>query len=199
MFLYRKDVSQILREIKNHIPLFEKEKVLEYTKWVIPRVYESIKYSDIKKIKNLCNEKTITKLTNFKEKYRINDDIDRVLVQYSSLHDFIYKSEDEMYIQVYNSVYLHDNILNNGPLTEKELLKVMSRTAEYKYWNDIWIVTYGKKKSLVNIKSANCSNCGAIMKYDEEKNMLICEHCQNISFGNLEDTDEWEIVDIEKI
>lgn len=199
MFLKRKEASEILRQIKNHIPLFEKDKILTYTKWAVPRIYELVKYSDIKKLKSICSEKIIEKMEKSKLEYRINDDIDRVVVQYASLHDFIYKNDDEMYIQVYTSVYLHDNVLNNGPLDDELLEQIMKSNLKNKYWNDIWIVTYGKKKRLINVKSANCSNCGAIMKFDRNDNLLKCEHCKNIVFGTVEDNDDWEIVDIQKI
>lgn len=152
-----------------------------------------------------------------KYEYRITDDIDRVSVHYAELFDFI-KTENEAFIKLYASVYFYDNVTNNKSTEtdndfndERKMIQfkldgnrvlayksdTLPKRPNNKYWNDIWIVTYGKKNELINIKSSNCPNCGTMMKYDEVKNVLICEHCKNVVYGSLEDTDEWEIVDID--
>ena len=199
MYLRRKDSRDVLYQIRNYMPLFDKDKILSYTKWAVPRIYELVKSFNIKKLEGFCSEKFIEKITKNKDVYRINDNIDRVIVQFASLHDFVHKNDEEMYIQIYTSVYLHDNVLNNEPLSEELLKQVMNKTSNNKYWNDIWIVTYGKRKKFVNMKSANCPNCGAIMIFDKNNDLLKCNHCQNMVFGTIEDSEEWEIVDVEKI
>lgn len=215
----RRDITEVLLEIKKEMPLFDKNQIIEYTKWAIPILYESIKYGDTKNLKINCKSNLIKKLSKMKYEYRITDDIDRVSVHYAELFDFI-KTENEAFVKLYISVYFYDNVTNNKPDEKEEnndlkdegkmirfkldknrnlvyKYEISAKKPDNKYWNDIWIVTYGKRSKLTNIKSANCSNCGAIMKYDETRNVLECEHCKNIVYGNLDNTDEWEIVDID--
>lgn len=94
------------------------------------------------------------------------------------------KKDDEIYIQVYSSIYFYDDVGNN----------VENYSVSDKYWNDIWIVTF-RESSGLNKKNSNCVNCGAIMEYNKVRDIFKCEYCGNI-IQNKSDS-KWEIVDIE--
>lgn len=177
----RKEETEVFFEIKNDIPEFNREELLEYTKWGIPQLYIALKNKrEIKLKKELIN-----KLLKEKNKYRINDNIDHICIQYTQLFDYI-KKHNETYIQVYASVYFFDNVENNITYNLFE---------NDKYWNDIWIITYKQKTESKLKKYNNCYNCGAIMKYDNIKKIVECEYCGNIVYDNL--NINWEIEDIE--
>lgn len=186
----RKNPNEIFWDIKKEIPLFDKKEIVEYTKWAIPILYDAIKNDEIEKLKINCQEKLIKKLSKMKFEYRISEKIDTVSIQYVELYDFI-KTQPHALIKLYISVYLCDELKNNT------IKQPNNNTTEKKYWNDIWIVTFGKKNTLANIKTSNCPNCGGLLKYDERKNALECEHCKNIILGSFEESKEWEIIDIE--
>ena len=103
-------------------------------------------------------------------------------IQYTQLYDFI-KKDNEIYIQVYASVYFYDNTNNNFYFDD----------AKDKYWNDIWIITYKETGDVGN--NCNCTNCGAVMEYNKFKDLFECQYCGNVVDNRL--NKNWEIVDIE--
>ena len=176
---------KMLIDIKKQIPNFEREELLEYTKMVIPVLYEEIKAADDKEnITIKCNEEIIDKLIKNKDIYRINNKMDRVNVQYAELYDYM-KKEKEIYLIVYASVYFYDDVDNN-------MNNVLGRD---RHWNEIWIITY-RDKQLSENREGNCKNCGAPMQYDELKKVFKCDYCGNVVKAKKWVRD-WEIVDIE--
>lgn len=178
----KRDITEVLFEIKNGIPGFNKEELLEYIEWAIPKLYNSLANEIEPEVK--CTPELINKLRNQSSKYRITKDIDSISVQYSELFDNI-KKDDETLIILYLSIYFYDKTENNvGNINNKN----------DRYWNDIWIVTC-KKNNTLNKNNSNCINCGAVMEYDKAKDVFECKYCGNI-INNRNDSN-WEIVDIE--
>lgn len=177
----RREPVEVMLEIKNEMPWFDKEELLEYAKWSVQKLYNSLKNEEKLVIK--CKPELINKLNKQRDKYRINEDIDHISIQYVELFDNI-KKENEIYIQVYLSIYFYDDVQNN---VDKYIIND-------KYWNDIWIVTY-KECSKLHRKDSNCVNCGAVMQYNQLRDILECKYCGNI-INNKFDS-KWEIVDIE--
>lgn len=177
----KREISEIIFDIRNEIPEFNREELIQYTKWVIPKLYNSLKNEEKLEVK--CKPELIEKLEKEKEKYRINKSMDQVSVQYVEIYDNI-KKEDDMYIQVYSSIYFYDDVGNN----------VDKYSENDKYWNDIWIITFRKGIKL-DRQDCNCANCGAVMKYNRLKDVFECEYCGNIVHNNSDS--KWEIVDIE--
>ena len=176
-----KEVTEIVLDIKREIPGFKKDELLEYSEWVIPKLYYSLKNKE--KIEIKCKPELINKLNNEHLKYKITENVDSISVQYVRLYDNE-KREGEMYIQVYAAVYFYDNVSNNPG----------HPFAEDKYWNDVWIVTY-RENLETEKRNSNCDNCGATMKYNLRKNVFECEYCGNTA-NNIPNS-KWEIVDIE--
>ncbi len=176
-----RELTEILFDIRSEIPGFEREELLEYTKWAIPRLYNALKNKQEVEVR--CTEELINKLNNKEYQYRINNNIDNISVQYVEIFDNI-KRDHEMYIQVYASVYFYDNPKNN----------MKNRADNDKYYNDIWIVTY-RKNTETGKKNSNCVNCGAVMEYNQIKNMFECKYCGNRVHNKS--NAKWEIVDIE--
>lgn len=181
--MLKRESSEILHDIKVEIPEFEKDELLEYTKWAIPSLYESLR--DNEKIVLNCNNEVINKINSEKESYRVTKNIDKVTVQYADLFDYL-NINSEKYIKVYISLYFYDDVNNN---IDKDCEKD-------KYWNDTWIITYkingGKTKD-----NCNCSNCGSVMKYNLQSNIFECEYCGNVI--HINSNLKWEIVDIQVI
>lgn len=177
----RREVTEVIFEIRNEIPGFNKEELLEYTEWAIQKLYNSLKNEEEIEVK--CKPELINKLNEEKVKYRINKSMDRISVQYVELFDNI-KKNNEMYIQVYLSIYFYDDVDNN----------IENNSVNDKYWNDIWIVTFRESLKL-NKKNSNCANCNAVMEYNQARNTFECEYCGNIIHNNSDS--KWEIVDIE--
>jgi len=177
----RRELTEVILDIRNEIPGFNKEELLEYTEWAIPKLYNSLKNGEDLEVK--CKPELINKLDKEKTKYRINKSMDHINVQYVELFDSI-KKDNEMYIQVYLSVYFYDNVENN----------IGNNSTNDKYWNDIWIVTY-REGVKSDRRNSNCDNCGAIMEYNQVRDTFECEYCGNIIHNNSDS--KWEIVDIE--
>lgn len=176
----RREVTEVVSEIRNEIPGFNKEELLQYTQWAIPKLYNSLK--DAEELEVKCKPELINKLNEETDKYRINKNMDHISIQYVELFDSI-KKDNEMYIQVYLSIFFYDNVDNN----------IDNNLINDKYWNDIWIVTY-RESVKTDRKKSNCVNCGAIMQYNQIKDSFKCEYCGNI-IDNKSDS-KWEIVDI---
>jgi len=180
----KKDVTEIILEIKNKNPFFNREDFLDYTKSIIPILYNDLKNGNSVKTKNRCKEDIIYKLLQNKSKYRIITDMDHISIQYAELFDYL-EENDEIYVKVYISVHFYDNVKNN---------KIDNRMVDG-FWNDIWIITYKNLEKNYNINNLKCQNCGAIMKYSLIKKILECNYCGNELYyrPNM----NWEIVDIE--
>jgi len=177
----RRDPTEVFLDIRNEIPGFNRKELLDYTEWAIQKLYNSLKNEEKLEIK--CKPQLINKLNKERDKYRINNNMDHISVQYVELFDSL-KKDNEMYIQVYLSIYFYDNVENN----------IDNDSINDKYWNDIWIVTY-KEGIKSDRKNYNCANCGAIMKYKQVRDTFECEYCGNIIHNNSDS--KWEIVDIE--
>ena len=63
--MLKRESSEILHDIKVEIPEFEKDELLEYTKWAIPSLYESLR--DNEKIVLNCNNEVINKINSEKK------------------------------------------------------------------------------------------------------------------------------------
>lgn len=176
----KRELNEILLDIRNEIPDFNREELLDYTKWIVPRLYNSLKNQEELNIK--CDSGLIDRLNEQKLRYRITKDMDRISIQYAEIYDNV-KKDDQMHIQVYLSVYFFDDVKNN-----KDRDSISD-----KYWNDIWVVTY-KKDIMHEIANSNCKNCGAIMKYNKRENLFQCEYCGNVIHKS---DSKWEMVDIE--
>lgn len=184
----RRDSIEVLYEIKCEIPGFSKDEFIDYTKIVVTNLYNELKNNC--EIRTKCSKELEKKIKSNLKKYRITKDMDYITIQYADLCDCI-KKEDELYIQVYLSVYFFDNVKNNAITNEER----------NKYWNDIWIITLKKhevkenKKSFKGLNGGNCPNCGAVMKYKSFRNTFECEYCSTIEYNySIKD---WKIVDIE--
>lgn len=174
--------TETLKNIKEEMPFFNKEELIEYTKWAVQKLYNAIKNEDEIKIK--CKEGLINKLIKEKFKYRITKDIDHISVQYAQIYDFN-KIENKKYIKVYTSVYFYDNVTNN---------MMNSGITKDRYWNDIWIVTYEDNSEIGCEKDNKCNNCGAIMEYDSIKEVVKCKYCGNTIYNKL--NGNWTIEEV---
>jgi len=180
--MYKKSKrTETLIEIKRYLPDFKKENLLEYTKWAIPSLYNSLKNN--KKIEVEATEELIQKLKINKPEYRITTDIDHINLQYTAVIDCI-KENDEIYVKVYSSIYFYDNVRNN----------VFKDNLKDKYFNDIWIITYKIKKRKEDKEKLTCGNCGAVMQYNSKKMLLECKYCGNNVFYNRDAN--WIMTDI---
>lgn len=177
----KKELTELLFDIKKEIPYFNKEELLEYTKYAIPNIYNILKNEQTQEIKIKCDKKIIEKMLQNKTKYRISKYMDHISIQYVDLYDYI-KKDNEMFMQIYISIYFYDNAQNNKGC----------KYIEDKYWNDGWIVTY---KNTTKQENYNCTNCGAIMEYNKTEDIFECKYCGNKSYNQFNTS--WEIVDIE--
>lgn len=177
----RREISEVLLDIRNEIPGFKKEDLLEYLKWAIPKLYNLL--VNKKEIEVKCKEELINKLNKQRLKYRITENIDHMNVQYAELFDNV-KSDNETHVQIYLSIYFYDKVSNNiGNKSVKDI-----------YWNDIWIVTC-RENTKTTRNTSNCVNCGAVMDYIQTRDAFECKYCGNII--NNKTNSNWEIVDIE--
>ena len=177
----RKEVAEILWNLGREIPGFKSEDLLQYTEWAIPKLYNSLKNKERLEVK--CTSELINKLNEQSLKYRITENMDHISVQFVELFDNI-KKDNEIYIQVYVSIYFYDKVKNN----------IDDESKNDKYWNDIWIVTY-REGIESKRNNSNCANCGAIMKYNQMSNIFECEYCGNIIHDKF--NSKREIIDIE--
>lgn len=168
-------------ELKDEILGFNEEELLQYIKWAVQKLYNSIK--DEEEINVKCKEELIKKLNEEKTKYRISKNTDSMSVQFARLFDYE-KKDNEIYIQVYLSIYFYDDVHNNRYNMEMR----------DKYWNDIWIVTC-KERMEVQVKNSKCPSCGAVMKYKRMDDIFECTYCENIIENRF--NSKWELVDIE--
>jgi len=179
-----REVSEIFLHIKRDVREFDRETFLEDAKFDVFNIYNMLKNDEQDKLVQNHPYLMVQKILDNKYKYRINENIDHISVQYIELDDYIVE-DDEKYIKLYLSVYFYDNARNNDiPLHGKD-----------KYWNDIWIVTYKYYESEVEEIYNNCKNCGGNMKYYKDADMFKCNYCgstrRNINFA------KWKIYDIE--
>ena len=177
-----RELNEVLMDIEKEMPDFNADEFLKYTEWAIQKLYNSLRDNEKSEVK--CEEELISKLDEQRLKYRITKDIDHISIHYAEILDVIRK-DGIMYIQVYLSVYFYDNTKNNINMDDD---------LDYKYWNDIWIVTLGEDIELER-KKCNCVNCGAIMKYNKARSTFECEYCGNIVHNDFDSG--WKIVDIE--
>lgn len=180
--MYNRDgIKKTLYEINEEYPGFNKQEFLEIVKKAVIRLYYGIKQESLKDIPLQVEKKLVNKILLNKEKYRINDYIDTISIQFIEVRGFV-KEDNNNYIKLYLSVYFYDNSRNNSD----------NKYEEDKYWYDIWNVTISEADKL---KTSNCSNCGAIMNYNAEKDLLECNYCNNTLSYALKA--KWKIVDIE--
>lgn len=178
MEIYNSENS--LSEIsKNKIPFNESE-LIEYTKFAIPQVYNYFSSENTEKLQKYCDNELITKVLKDKETYRVTKDIDSIRVGFATLKDFSEK-DDKTYIKVFTSVFFFDDVSNNQN----------SIDGYDKYWNDNWTITFERntENQIIN----KCPNCGALMEFNNSKNMFTCEYCRNSIYYSRID---WKIVDI---
>ena len=180
----RRDSVEVLYEIKNQMPEFNKEDFLDYAKWTIVSIFNSLKKDSKSEIKGNYDPKLIEKLVLNKDKYRIKKDIDDISVQYLELMDFI-KEGNKKSIKLYASIYFYDNSKNNYNCPQDN----------EKYWNDIWIITFDLDENTINSINNKCPNCGANMLYDKQKEIYKCKYCNNIINSN--NNSYWKISNIE--
>lgn len=175
-------VKQVELQIKEEIPTFDSEELLEFTKIIIPNLYNFFNYEREEKLEKYCNNELIKKVLENKGKYRISKDIDIVRVGYARLDDFM-NLDGKVYIKVYASVFFYDDAENNNSL---------DIYACDKYWNDIWTITYeiNDNKEKIN----KCPNCGASMTYDKKRYMYTCDYCKNNMYYSQIN---WKLNDIE--
>lgn len=180
--IQRRELTEILFEIQSEMPYFSREKLLEYLKWAVPKLYDSLKNSQTSKIK--CSLSLLDKINKEKNKYRIDSNIDFIKIHYAEIYNYI-KDMNDNYIQVYLSVYFYDDVKNNTNLNYEN----------DKYWNDIWIVTLKEDSINKKTNNSNCINCGAPMKYNQIRDVFECEYCRNIVYNTA--NANWEIIDID--
>lgn len=181
----RKEIRKIISDIKRNIPEFDEEELDEYTRYIIPFVYEEIRKGNHEELKSKFeNEFALRKMVGLKGKYRITDSIDNMNIQNVRLYDYI-NENGANYIKVSVSIYFYDDVGNNIDID----------LSGDKYWNDIWIITYVDNGAIVK-KNSNCHNCGAVMKYDRVTKMFNCEYCGN-TIESMRTIREWKIVDVE--
>ena len=177
----RMDATEVFFRIKNEIPKFNRENFIEYIKWMVPKLYSSLKNEKETDIR--CSKELEEKLLKNKEIYRIKKEIDYISIQYTELIDCM-KEDNNLFVKVYMSIYFKDDVSNN-------LINITNRDG---FWNDIWVATYKKDLSYKEINT-KCNNCGAIMKYNIQDEILKCDYCGNIKVCN--DSQNWELIDIE--
>ena len=180
----RREMTEILRDIDRGLPGFDKEDLLNYTKWAILNLHEEFKNGQTNKNTVRCKNEFINKLINEKEKYRMTTNIDHITVQHVKLYDSI-KENEETIIKVYASIYFYDDENNN----------IENAEDNESYWNDIWIITYRDAKTN-KLEDGKCKNCGAIMNYNQMKKIFKCDYCGNVVTTQKWNRD-WEILDIE--
>lgn len=120
-----------LIEIQKMLPNFNEKELLEFMRYVISKVHYCLRYNENDTLRRFCNEETIRKVTQQKDKYRITVNIDNVRVQYVRIDECV-NEEDGFFIKVYNSVFFYDEVANN----------LEGDDSTDKYWNDIWIVSF---------------------------------------------------------
>ena len=179
--IFRREPSEVLGEIRGEIPGFERDDLLEYIKWAIKNLYDSLKEGNKPKVK--CNEELINKLLLKNEDYKISKNIDHISIQYLELSDCV-KKDEQVYIKIYTSIYFYDDITNNEDVKD----------INDKYYNNIWIVTCKQDEDFKDVNRANCDNCGAIMEYNKVKEIFECKYCGNAKYGRL--NQGWIITDI---
>lgn len=185
----KKDLNEVLIEIKNEIKGFDSKELLEYTKWALPRLYNNLLERNEREIIVNCTENTINKLKNEKDKFRINKDIDHIKVHYVKIDDY-FKKNDEIYIKVYASIFFIDKVVNNEIKLNEE-----RDDSSRKYWNDVWSITYKETNTKERRNEYVCNNCGATMKYMQWSKKFACDYCK--SEKRIEQISNWEIVDID--
>ena len=164
---------------KNKLPFNEPE-LIDYTKLAIPQIYNYFNSENHEKLERYCSNELITKVLNNKEVYRITNDIDNIRVGFAKIEDFI-ENDDKTYIKVFTSIFFFDDVSNNKTNID----------GYDKYWNDNWTITFEKytENQIIN----KCPNCGALMEFNNSKNMFTCEYCRNnIYYSRI----DWKIVDI---
>ena len=175
--------ADLLQEIKADFPGFDKEEILDYTKFVIPNMHFFLKQGKNEQLKKYCTEEILNKILNNKEIFRISPDIDTARVGYARIQG--YKNEnEEIYIKVYTSIFFYDDIENNEIIDEKYNFD--------KYWNDIWEITFEGNfgKDIIT----TCPFCKSQMKYNHSKHMYTCENCKDsLYYSQI----KWKIADIE--
>ena len=178
MNIYEKEES-ILR-IKEEIPNFNEQELLEYTKIVIPNIHTFASHEKWDRVKRYCSDELIGKIQNNKEVYRISNNMDIVRVGYARVEGFSIE-ESKLLLKVYSSVFFYDDVDNND-----------DNDGNFdKYWNDIWVVTYEGKENIANMNK--CQNCGASMDYNTSKHMFTCNYCRNsLYYSQI----NWKIVDV---
>ena len=179
----RRDSTEVLYEIKGIMPEFDREEFLDYAKWTIISLFNTLKKEENIEIKGNCDFKVINKLLSQKEEYRITSDIDHISIQYIEIINFI-KENKKRNIKLYASVYFYDNEKNNKKIKHGE-----------KFWNDIWIIDFELDPKSTNSINNNCPNCGAIMTYDKLKENYKCNYCKTIINSN--NNSYWKLSDIE--
>lgn len=177
----RRDIPEILYDIKCELQGFNKEEFIDYTKLVILNLHNELKNNCDIKVK--CSSELKEKLKKNLNIYRATKDVDRMNIQYAELYDCL-KKDGELYVQAYLSVCFYDCATNNDPKGSRD-----------KWWNDIWIVTLKKDRVLNNENKSNCDNCGAKTTFNAMKNIYKCDYCGTSSY-NYRSIIEWEIVDI---
>ena len=173
--------QELVLKIKEVIPSFDYQELLEYTKIIVPNIHLLFCNDKNDKLKRYCNDKLIEKVFENKKIYRINSDIDNARVGYARLQDY-YSENDNNYVKVYSSVFFYDESANN-----------LQKTDGFdKYWNDIWVITYEGDFGNDNVNK--CPTCGAPMEYNNSKHMFTCDYCRNsLYYSQI----NWKIVDID--
>ena len=172
---------ELVIKIKEEIPNFNEQELLDFTKTSIPVIYNYLINRKIDKAKIYCTEALTKKMLKNSSLYRVSNDIDNIRVESARLHGCVRKG-GKFYIKVNASIFFYDNVDNN--INTFEIYD--------KYWNDIWIVTLECKgdKKIMN----QCPTCGAFMKFNSLKKMFKCEYCGNsVCYSPI----EWKIVDID--
>ena len=177
----RRDITEILYDIKSELQSFNKEEFIDYAKLIVVNLHNEFK--ETHNIKAKCSSELIEKMKKNLNLYRATEDIDLMNIQYAELYDCIRK-DDELYVQVYLSVCFYDCATNNDPKGVKD-----------KWWNDIWIVTLRKDRVLNNEDKSNCDNCGGKTTFNAMKNIYKCDYCGTATY-NYRSIIEWELVDI---
>ena len=172
----------ILRKVQSVFGNFNEKEFVEYTKNIIPIIYNYIN-TDNDNVKKYCSDELIKKIQENKETFRISKDMDNARVAFAGIKD-VEENENDTFLIVSVSILFYDNVVNNA---------YFEQNGSYdKYWNDIWIIKFKKvtEKDVIN----KCPNCGASMEFNQLKGMFTCNYCRNSVYYSRID---WEIVDIE--
>ena len=171
--------EKALIEIKKEIVDFDEEDLLRFTKNAIVNIHYFFSHEKYNQLKNYCSEELIKKILDDKKKYRIDINMDNIRVGFAKIRD-VYK-KDDFFIKVHTSVFFYDDARNNN---------AMGSTSD-KYWNDIWTITYKRKKDeeITN----KCPNCGSLMEYNIGSKTFLCDYCRNTF---MKEQMIWEIYDI---